>query len=246
MSRFPGGYRRRARTGRRGAWAISETASDRMAGEHYEKMDSAGGTKRGFPDWLRWTALVWLVLWFATYWRAWGPANFVHLCDIAVILTCIGLWSNSALLISSQAVSSLVVDTMWAVDVVSTIAFGRHVFGGTEYLFDAHYALWVRLLTLFHVAMPALLIWAVHRLGYDRRGWALQSGIAAAAFAAARFTSPAQNINFAFSTPIMRRQLGPAPVHVAISVAFMIFVVYWPTHWALKKLFAAPGGAAKS
>jgi hypothetical protein len=215
-----------------------------MAGERYEKMVPAGGTKRGFPDWLRWAALVWLVFWFATYWRAWGPANFVHLCDIAVILTCVGLWTNSALLISSQAVSSLVVDTMWAVDVVSTVAFGRHVFGGTDYLFDAHYALWVRLLTLFHVAMPPLLLWAVYRLGYDRRGWALQSGIAAAAFVAARFAPAAQNINFAYWLPIVKRPFGPAPVHVVVSILFMIFAVYWPTHWALKKIFPAPAERA--
>lgn len=200
-------------------------------------MGSPDKMRRTFPRWARWGAVAWLAFWFPVYWWAWGPANFVHLCDIAVILTCIGLASNSALLISSQAVSSLVVDTMWALDVIWAVAFGRHVFGGTEYLFDAHYALWVRLLTLFHLVMPALLLWAVQRAGYDRRGWTLQSGIAAAAFIAARFTPAALNINFAFRNPFFHRQLGPAPVHVAVSVLFMMFVVYWPTHWALKILF---------
>jgi hypothetical protein len=28
----------------------------------------------------------------------WGFSNFLHLCDVAVILTCAGLWSGSALL----------------------------------------------------------------------------------------------------------------------------------------------------
>src|ERR1022692_5340502 len=52
--------------------------------------------------WLRWAALAWLVIWFPAYWHTWGAANFLYLCDIAVILTCLGVWTNSALLISSQ------------------------------------------------------------------------------------------------------------------------------------------------
>ena len=70
-----------------------------------------------------------LVIWAAIYWRTWGAANFLHLSDVAVILTCIGLWSNSALLISSQAVASLAVDTVWTLDVAWKICSGRHVIG---------------------------------------------------------------------------------------------------------------------
>ena len=44
--------------------------------------------------------MAFLIFWFAVYWRYWGLANFLHLCDTAVILTCIGLWSNSVLLVS--------------------------------------------------------------------------------------------------------------------------------------------------
>ena len=89
------------------------------------------------PGWLRYVALLILILWFAAYWHAWGPANFLHLCDIAVILTCIGLYINSALLISSQAVSSVLIDIVWTLDVAARLVFGRHLIGGTEYLFDA-------------------------------------------------------------------------------------------------------------
>jgi hypothetical protein len=193
-----------------------------------------------FPGWVRWGALAWLALWIPVYWRAWGAANFVHLCDIAVFLTCIGLWTNSALLLSSQAVSSLIVDAMWAVDAIWAAAFGRHVFGGTEYLFEPSHPLWIRMLSLYHVAWPALLLWAVHRTGYHRRAWELQAGIVAAAFIAARFTPAAENINFAYRLPVVDRPFGPAPLHVVVSILFMIFVVYWPTDWALKRIFPPP------
>lgn len=193
-----------------------------------------------YPDWMRWTSLVWFVLWFPIYWRTWGVANFVHLCDVAVILTCIGIWSNSALLISSQAVAALIIDVAWALDAFSRVFLRHGLVAGNEYLLDGRYPLWIRLLTLFHLVMPVLLLWGAHRLGYDRRGWALQSAIALPVFIAARFTPPADNINFAFTDPFFHRQLGPAPLHILVSWLFMVLVVYLPTHVALKRLFPSP------
>jgi len=191
-----------------------------------------------FPKWLRWAALLWLAFWFPIYWHTWGAANFLHLCDIAVILTCIGLWSNNALLISSQAVSSLVIDAVWALDAGSAFFLGHHLIGGTEYLFDARYPLWVRLLSLFHILMPPLLLWALYWVGYEEEGFTAQCLIACFAFIGARFASPARNLNFAFADPFFHRSWGPGPVHVAITYLALIFVVYLPTHLILAKLFS--------
>ena len=196
-----------------------------------------------FPTWLRWISLAWLLVWVPAYWRTWGVSNFLQLCDIAVLLTCIGFWADSRLLISSQAVSSLLVDLVWTLDASWRLLLGRHLLGGTEYFFDARYPLWVRLLSLFHIVMPPLLLWALHRTGYDRRGFRLQSLIALLVFIASRFTSPAKNMNFAFTDPFFHRSWGPPPVHVAISFLFMVIVVYLPTHLVLKKVFARPQGA---
>jgi hypothetical protein len=38
----------------------------------------------------RWAALAWLGIWFPTYAVVYGFGNFVHVCDVAVILTCAG------------------------------------------------------------------------------------------------------------------------------------------------------------
>src|SRR5271154_1426328 len=211
-----------------------------MAAEIAKKMDTTRAAPFRFPVWIRCAAVAWLAVWIPAYWRTWGAANFLHLCDVAVILACVGVFTNSALLISSQAVSSLLVDAAWALDAGWRLFRGRALLGGADYLFDAHHPLWVRLLSLFHVVMPILLLWALHRTGYDRRGWALQCAIALPLFIAARFTNPAENINYAFVDPFIHRQWGPAPIHVLISWLFMAFVVYLPTHLALRKIFPAP------
>jgi hypothetical protein len=192
------------------------------------------------PAAIRWLVLLWLAVWIPAYWKTYGPANFVHLCDVAVILSCIGLWRNNALLLSSQAVSSIVIDSLWTLDVLWRLLFSKHLIGGTEYLWDPQWPLWVRLLSLFHTALPFLLLWALGHVGYDRRGLLLQSAIAVAALVAARFTWPAVNINYAFRDPILHRSWGPAPVHVALMLLGLILIVYLPTNWALAKFFPPP------
>jgi hypothetical protein len=192
------------------------------------------------PAWLGRLALLFLVLWFAAYWHAWGPANFLHLCDIGVILTCIGLWTNNALLISSQAVSSVVIDIVWTLDAAARLVFGRPLIGGTEYLFDATAPLWARLLSLFHIVLPFILLWSLSRLGYDRRGWKLQSAILLPVLIASRYITPDQNLNFAMKDPFLHRSYGPAPTHLAITFLFLVFMVYLPTHLLFGRLFPPP------
>ena len=188
-----------------------------------------------FPVALRIGAIVWLAVWIPAYWRTYGAVNFLHFCDLAVILACVGFITGSPLLIASQAVASLLVDAAWIADIFWQLLFHRPLLGGTEYMFDAHYPLWVRLLSLFHIAMPLLLLWCVYRFGYRRRALAVQCAVALPAFVASRlFTAPALNMNYAFSDPFFHRQWGPAPIHILVIFAFMLFAVYGPTHLVLK------------
>ncbi len=191
-----------------------------------------------FPK-LRWAALLWLAVWFPTYARTWGWANFLHVCDVAVILTCAGLWWGNSLLLSSQALNAILADSLWCLDVAWHLAFGKHLLGGTEYMWNANYPLWVRALSLFHVFVPILLVWSLRRVGYDRRGLALQAAILAALLVGSRFFGPAQNLNYAFIEPIFHRTWGPAPVHLFLVWLWMVLFLYWPVHWALKKFLPA-------
>jgi hypothetical protein len=195
---------------------------------------------------LRLAAAIWLVLFIAVYGWAYGAANFIRLCDVAVILTCLGILSGSAVLVSSQAVSSLVVDLAWDLDLLWHLLFGRKLIGGTEYMWDGHYPLWVRLMSLFHVAWPPLLITVLRRLGYDPRGFLLQCGIAAVVLVASRFVLPGENLNFAHRDPFFHRAWGPAPVQLALTFAVLVGAVYWPTHRLLSRLLGARSLSAAS
>ena len=190
-----------------------------------------------FPLWVRWAGLVWLAVWVPSYALYWGWANFLHLCDVAVLLTCIGFALSDVLLLSSQALSSLIGDLLWCLDVGWRFFTGRHLTGGTEYMWDTRFPLWVRLLSLFHVVLPMLLLAALRRAGYDRRALLLQSGIAMVILLVSRFLGPTQNLNYAFADPIFHRAFGPAPVHLALVFAALFTIIYCPTHVLLARSF---------
>lgn len=192
-----------------------------------------------FPR-LRWLALVWLVVWIPVYWRYWGWPTFLLLCDVSVVIACLGLFSGDALLISTQAVATPPVGLFWALDIGARFFLGRHLIGGTEYMWDARFPLWTRLASFFHLALPILLIWALRRVGYDRRALPVQSGIAAALLAASRLVAPERNLNFAFLAPILHRSIGPTPVHLSIIFLGLVVLLYGPMHLALARWFPAP------
>lgn len=193
-----------------------------------------------FPR-LRWLALAWLIVWIPLYWHYWGWETFLLLCDTALVLGCLGLFSGNALLISSQAVATPVIGLIWAIDVSSRFFLGHHLLGGTEYMWDARFPLWARLPSFSHVVLPLVLIWALRRVGYDRRAWLAQSGLAAVLLLASRFIEPERNLNFALRDPLFHRSLGPAPLHLMIIFTVLVVVLFGPVHLALLRAFPPPG-----
>jgi hypothetical protein len=182
-----------------------------------------------------------MAVWFPAYFRVWGWANLLHLCDVAVILAFLGIWLANPLLLSSQAVSSLAAGLFWILDVGWRLVTGRFLIGGTDYMWDSRYPLWVRLLSTFHIGLPVVLLWTLRRVGYDRRALALQAAIAALLLIISRFLSAELNLNYAYRDPLFHRAWGPAPVHLAMIFIPLVVLIYWPTHLLLRWLFRAPG-----
>ncbi|MBP9899302.1 MAG: hypothetical protein KBF28_13065 [Gemmatimonadales bacterium] len=187
-----------------------------------------------FPR-LRWLGLAWLAVYLPSYAIAYGFTNFLFLCNLGVMLTAAALFWESRLVLSSQAVAAPVIGLAWAVDAGWRVVTGAHLFGGTEYMWDPQYPLFTRLLSLYHLAWPVLVVVLVRRVGYDRRGWALQTAIAAGVVICCRlFTTPTDNINFAFVDPIFGRAFTPAALHIGIVLGGLAGVAYGLTHLVLR------------
>src|SRR5256885_2045292 len=82
---------------------------------------------------------------------------------------------------------SLAAGIFWSIDIGWRLVTGQSLVGGTDYMWDTRVPLWARLLSSFHIGLPVALLWAVRKIGYDRRALALQAPIAAGLFVVSRF-----------------------------------------------------------
>ena len=69
------------------------------------------------------------------YWTSYGPTNFLYFCDLALLLTLVGVWRESALLVSMPAAGILAPQVLWIVDYILNF-FGIPLTGMTDYMFD--------------------------------------------------------------------------------------------------------------
>jgi hypothetical protein len=89
-------------------------------------------------------------------------------------------------------------------------------------MFDPNLSLFIRLLSLFHVATPPLLLWAIRRLGYDRRGWLCQTLTAWVVVPVNYFWRPQFDVNWARG-PFFREQ------HAMPGLLYLLGAMVGPT-----------------
>lgn len=184
------------------------------------------------------------------YLAHYGPTNFLYFCDQAIVLTLIGVWIESPLLISLSAVGILLPQLLWVVDFLGT-AIGLPITGMTAYMFDESKPLFLRALSSFHGWLPLLLIYLVMRLGYDRRALPIWTGMALASLLVCYFLMPPPdpnagltpvNINDVFGfSDAAPQTLMPPLAWLGTMIVALPLLLFWPTHWLLKRFMPAVG-----
>jgi hypothetical protein len=201
---------------------------------------------RRVPLWLKVAYTGFLAVLIPVYWFNYGPTNFLYFCDVALLLTLMGLWSENALLSSLPAVGILLPQTLWCTDFIAHL-LGWKMTGMTDYMFDANRSRFLRSLSLFHGWLPLLVFYLVRKLGYDRRallGWTMISaGLCLIAYfflpaAGAVLADPKtpHNVNYVFGLSDTRpQQLLPPFAYLWMWIVALSGLVYLPTHFLLKK-----------
>ncbi|HEY1660479.1 MAG TPA: hypothetical protein VGG14_19165 [Candidatus Sulfotelmatobacter sp.] len=182
------------------------------------------------PLWLKvlWTACV--IVWVPFYWRQYGLQNFLFFCDLGNLFIASALWLESPLLFSWQAVSLLLFQTLFVIDLASALITGHHAIGGTEYMFDPHIPMAIRLASLFHIVAPVLLLWAVLRVGYHKRGWKFQTVTAWIIVPINYLWRPQDDVNWARGLFFREQHVIPGPVYLLVYLVVVPALVYYPTH----------------
>jgi hypothetical protein len=208
-------------------------------------------TRRAVPLWLKivWTTFVAVLV--PVYWVHYGPSNFLWFSDIALFLITAALWLESRLLASIAAISVLPLEALWNLEFFTRLGFWAFGHGTadwlpirlTVYMWDESRELAVRLLSLFHVPMPPLMIWLLWKLGYDRRALVVQTLLAWIVLPMSYWLArPDNNINWTlgFGTQQPNRLIESTLVHLALLMVAFPVVIYVPMHLLLNRMFGVP------
>jgi hypothetical protein len=178
-----------------------------------------------------WAFTAWMAAWVPIVLWAYGPQNFLWVCNIAQFLVLYAVWRNHRLLLSSQAGTICLVGLVWTLDFTLGLFTGGRTASFTAYMFDAEIPLLARASSLYHVGLPLFVLWLLGRTGYDRRGPWLQSAIGGLAVVGAwLFTEPHRNVNWIYEPFGIEQAWLPTPAFVTLLVLLYPLLLYFPGH----------------
>jgi hypothetical protein len=192
----------------------------------------------GIPLGLKVSVTLFVCLLVPVYWLQYGPGNFLWFSDLALLLTVPALWLESALLASMMALAVGLLEMVWIIDFIIRLITGVSVTGLSRYMFNQRISMFIRALSLFHIALPVLLLWMVYRLGYDGRALGLQTLLAWIVLPMSYLlTKRSENVNWVYGFGNQPQRFMPARLYVGLLMALLPLAVYLPTHVLLGELF---------
>jgi hypothetical protein len=196
------------------------------------------------PLWLKLAYTAFMAVLIPVYWYYYGPTNFLYFCDMALIITLVGIWTESPLLVSMCTVGILAPQTLWVIDFLGNLV-GLPITGMTNYMLQSDHSLFLRGLSLFHGWLPFLLAFLVWAIGYDRRGFAAWTGLAWVLMLICFFLMPAPrpnpgltpvNINYVWGLSDEAAQTWVSPaVWLAGMMIVLPVVLFAPVHFLLSR-----------
>jgi hypothetical protein len=144
------------------------------------------------PVWWKISYSAFVAVLVPVYLHYYGPTNFLYFCDIALLLTLVGIWREDSLLISMCAVGILAVQTIWIGDFLGHIV-GYPTLGVADYMFESHRSPFLRGLSLFHGWLPLFLVFLVWRVGYNPHAFWAWTALSSVVLLICFFYMPAPN-----------------------------------------------------
>ncbi|OOZ43730.1 hypothetical protein [Solemya velum gill symbiont] len=200
---------------------------------------------RSIPRCLKLAYTAFVAVLVPVYWFEYGPANFLWGSDIALLVTLAALWLESRLLLSMMTIAILIPEQGWCADLLIRLTIGIDAieFKGTQYMFETSIPLFVRSLSLFHVALPVVLLWCLYRLGYHQLGLLGQSLLSWIVLPVSYLVSnPVENINWVYGFGGTPQTMLPEPLYVLLLMVLFPLLIYLPSHLVMGRLFSVPRG----
>ena len=186
------------------------------------------------PLWMKVLYGLFLCVLVPVNWRHYGLINFLWASDIALFLVFAAAWLEKPLLNSMMAIGVMPFELIWIVDFLT----GSNLFGVTGYMFDAASPLYLRSLSLFHMFLPTIMLFLLHRLGYDRRALPAQIILVWIVLPVTYLVAdPTENINFTAGWGTEPQTILHPLLYLGLEMILLPVVIYWPAHLVLRRFF---------
>jgi hypothetical protein len=181
-----------------------------------------------------------VVVYLGVLYHSLGFQNALWFCDVALFTATIGVWLESSFLCSMSMVSIVFVQIIWMIDYFVGLAIGGPPIGVSGYMFDTTKL--IKIVQLYHVWFPFVILWIVGVLGYHRRAWLAQFVLGWIVLLLARFwADPERNIDATHRPGLvpLPSWLHPYVYFVLLGVGLTVGV-YGTTHLIAMKVYAKP------
>jgi hypothetical protein len=171
------------------------------------------------------------------------PIDLLWFCDFAMLLTIIGVWRESSLLISLATLGSIGPQFAWQLDYFYQLITDRPLFGFTDYMFEEANPKLNYVVSLFHLWVPAILIYGLFFVRYNRKAFRIQSGISLMLILLSYWLTddmfgPAGNLNQVYGPSAKSPQTWMHPwLWMFVIWIYTIVVIYLPTHFLTARVF---------
>jgi hypothetical protein len=189
----------------------------------------------GIPDIVKLTWTGFILILIPVYWKHYGLRNFLWFSDLALFIIGIALWLESSLLTSMMAVGVLLPELFWNIDYFGQLISRKKFIGLSDYMFDRDKPVFLRGLSLFHVAIPFMLIWMLLNFDYHQKAIIYQTIFCWLIISLVYFfTPPKENINWVFGPGNKPQQTIHKRYYFIFILLFFPIVIFLPTHLLLR------------
>lgn len=180
-----------------------------------------------------------LLILIPTYYQNYGLQNFLWFSDIALFLIFIGVWTNSAFLISMAATLTFFMELNWCLDFFYNLFTGENLLGITGYMFNDQLSLFLRGLSLFHLLLPIYSIKYLYKWGYDETAFKYATILYWIIICTCyMFTSVDKNINWVHHAQLNDWQAISPLQWVMIQMMLYPLLIMLPKSLLFRKAFA--------
>lgn len=186
--------------------------------------------------------LFWLADTYSKVFIMHAPLRTLWFSSTGLAVTTIALFTRSSFLITSMFSALTVIEGIWDIGFLSKLLINKTIPGVAEYMFQPNFPNWEFGITLYHLFLVPVIIFAlikvhkIHKLGW--LGATIFTSIVA--FATYTLVKNGDNINCVFTIDYCRSFMQPLynfenPFRIFLGIFFLALFLFIPLNWIILK-----------